>query len=502
MDKAKEIVLRKCANELEFLGRVISPQTYYLPTPPFHKEIDEVFMDSSIIQSVIEAPRDSAKSTKAVNKIIHHVTFDKGDKLVVIQSKTRPEAINRLTKIKNILEYSDPYKELFGYCGEQTADVWREDKITTIIGGYRVTIKALGTGMMVRGALEDDTRITLYILDDPDDENSCITKEQMEKNFDRFLGGVAGLDRRNGRVIVIGTPIREGCIVERLRGATGWTTLHYKCTVNAETHEVLWPEKYTWEWLQTKKTELTELGKLSKYYSEYECEIMGDEDRLFKNFKYWDGDFELRDGKPFLIIKKLNKIELPEPKIIPVNVFIGIDPASSTKHTADFSVTFPIAYDVDENIYVLDYYRRRVNPMTHAEQIIESFKQLKPTRAHPETVAYQEFLRVYLRQRMIEEDIYIPGLETKITPRTEKSARLDTLQPFFGRGRVHIKEGQTALEDELRMYPRGRNDDLMDGLFFATMKLFPPVHMDQTQNELDDLRYFVSVGGRLQRTTA
>ena len=473
--------IQKCADSLTFLGKTISPQTYYLNSPEFHTELDLLLTDRSIIQLLIEAPRGTAKSSKAVMAVFDHIIFDIGEKLVIIQSKTRPEAINRLTKIKNVLNYSSTFKELFGYCGEEVAEIWREDKIRTKIGQWWVTIKAIGTGSPVRGALEDDTRITLYLLDDPDDELNTITKEQMEKNFDYFLGGLAGLDRRNGRVIVIGTPIREGCIVERLRDASNWTTRRYQ-SYNEETKECLWAEMYPYEWLMNKKKELEELGKLSKFYSEYQCEIVGDEDRLMKKeyLRWYDGYLRIIDGFPFMVIThegdtEYDIQELIEPKLIPVNTFLGIDPASSTKQTADYSVTLPIGY-TGRDIYLLDYFRKRVTPTDHAEQIINSIRTHKPTRVHVETVGYQEMLRDYLRKRLKEEGIYVMGMETKITPRTEKSLRLERLHPYLYNRVVWVKKTHTTFIDEMIMYPRGKNDDILDGLDLATRRLISPSH--------------------------
>lgn len=492
MSEAKKQVLQLCYEDLSYLGKVISPQTYYLPSPEFHKEIDELLLDETIVQCCIEAPRGTAKSSKTISKIIHHSIFDIGDKLVIIQSKTRPEAINRLTKIKNVFEYSHTFRDLFdneGYATSVNALVWREDKITVKMRCpkdgkvYTVTIKAIGTGMQVRGALEGDTRITLYILDDPDDENSCITKEQMDKNFDKFLGGVAGLDRRNGRVIVIGTPIRMGCIVERLRNGVGWTTKRYQSYWEEDGQiKVLWEEMYNYEWLINKKEELKSIGNLSKFYSEYQCEIVGEEDQLFKPeyVRYWDGTL---DGS-YLSITHLDGVELPTKKIVPVNVFLGIDPASSTKQTADYSVTMPVAYDGD-NLYVLPYFRKRVTPTAHAEQIIETIKLLKPVRAQVETVGYQEMMRQYLRQRLDEEKIWVGGLETKYTPRTEKSARLEALHPLFYNKRVFLKKNMNELFDELLSFPRGRHDDTLDGLYYATRKLIAPDHIVEGSDKDD-----------------
>lgn len=487
-EEARLQVIEKCRKDLLFFGKIIAPKIFYLPSAKFHQEMASLLMDRSIKQLAIQAPRGFAKSTINTRFILHHILFDEGEKVVVIQSKTQPEAINRLTEIKNILDYSKAFKAMFGYCGRYSPNTrtWTDKKIRVKIWNSWVTIKAIGTGMPARGALESSgseedelelTRITLYFLDDPDDEDNTATKEQMVKNLNKFTGSKEGMDKRNGRVIVVGTPIREGCIVDVVCGAEGWVSKIYKARwIEDEKEQLLWKEMRDSEWLNNKKKELESIGLRSKYYSEFECTIVGDEDKTFKDWKTWDGTFELKGELGFLNLTKKNGIELPISEKIPVNFFVGIDPASSTKKSADYSVSFVVAYDADKNIYCLYYYRQRVSPLTHAEQIIDMIKSYKPRKGCVETIAYQEMLRQYLRQRLTEEGLYLSGLEQKWNPRTEKSARLETLQPFFASGKIWVKEGMNALEEELNMYPRGKNDDLLDGLYYATRLMYCPDH--------------------------
>lgn len=502
-DEQRKEKINRCYNDLLEFGKIITPKKFYLPSPKFHAEFAGLLMDRSIEQLCVQAPRGFAKSTLAVLFVLHHCLFDEGDKVVIIQSKTRDEAINRLTAIKNILNYSSEFIKLFGYAGENVATMWRENKIKTRLGNFTITIRAIGTGQPVRGTLEsgvtpnedggydlDDTRITLYYLDDADDEDNCKTKEAMDNNYSKFAGGKEGLDKRLGRVLVVGTPIRQGCIVDRLLGSTGWESRHYRArwTEDGE-RKLLWEEMRDWEWLDAKMREYEEQGKISKYYSEYECKIVGEEDQLFKEeyIQYYEGHLDAKQDGGVLHITKINDKEVELSK--PVNVFIGIDPASSTKQTADYSVTMPIAYDEDGNIYVLPYFRKRVTPTAHAEQIIDIIKHLKPTRGYVETVNYQEMLRVYLRQRLDEEDMYLPGLEKKNNPRTEKSVRLEALHPYFYNKKVYLSRDMQTLIDELLFYPRGKHDDLLDGLYYATRGLVKPDHtVDEVE---DDLRYFL-----------
>jgi len=488
----------ECGKDIILLGKTISPEVYNKPTPKFHYELTPMLSNLDIRQGSAEAPRGTAKTTLCKGEVLRHCLYDEGDKVVVIQSKTRREAVRRLTSIKNTLEYNKTFHELYGYLGAEVADTWREDEIRVKTPyGYWV-ILSIGTGQQARGILEDYTRITLYYLDDPQDETNCITMEQMDKDFDKFLGNIAGLDMIKGRVRVIGTPIRAGCIIERIRNTPGWVTLHFKN--HQEDGTILWPEMYSEQWLDDKKAELKSFGKISKYYSEYECEIVGDEDQLFKPeyMRYWDGDFIVRHGEAFLKINWLDGKDV-EPYIVPINTFQGNDPASSTKQTADFSVRFTTGYDIDKKLYCLPYFRERVNPMQHADEIIRSIKEEVPKRGHIETVGYQEMLRQYVKERLREEKLSLAGLETKFNPRTEKSARLEVLQPLFAQKRVFLKRGMDEFENELFAYPRGKHDDLIDGFYYSTRRLFQPHHVWQNEPEYtDDEAMHVNRHGQLK----
>jgi len=495
----KQEIFDKCGKDIILLGKTINPKAYYRPTPKFHTQLARLLSDTSIRQASIEAPRGAAKSTLCVNEVLRHCIYDEGDKVVVIQSKTRKEALRRITKIKNTLSHNHAFIELYGYFGIKISDTWREDEIRVRTPYGYWTIVSVGTGQPLRGVLEDDTRITLYYFDDPQDEDNCVTDDQMDKAFDKMLGSLQGLDMRNGRIRVVGTPLDFKCIVVRLRNAPGWTTLHFKNHQDDGT--LLWPEMHSQKFLDEKKEELKSFGKLSKYYSEYECEIVGDEDQLFRpdDMRYWDGDLLIRGDETFIKIYSLNKVIFSEPIIKAVNVFQGNDPASSTKQSADYSVRFSIAYDEEKNIYCLPYFRQRVTPMAFADEIIRSIKEEKPKRGHIESTNYQEMLRQYVREKLKEQNLSLPGLETKFNPRTEKSARLETLQPFFEQHKVFLKEDMKEFENELFTYPRSSHDDLIDGFYYSTRKLIQPHHLYQ-EEATDDMKYFLFYGQGSQST--
>ena len=255
----------------------------------------------------------------------------------------------------------------------------------------------------------------------------------------------------------------------------GWNTKEYRPIL--EEDYSLWPEVWPIEKLKEKKEELESINRLSVFYREYLCQIVGDEDNLFRkdDLQYYDGFIEKDEqGLSTLVLTTLNGEEVNERR--PVNVFTGIDPASSTKKGADFSVIFNIAVDSDNNRWVLPYYRKRATPLDLADSIINNFKNYRSTKTRIESVGYQEMLRQYIKEKAEELGMFIPGLEIKENPRTSKSYRLESLQPLFANKKVHIQPNMQAFIDELTLYPRGKHDDLLDGFFYANKNCYKPLH--------------------------
>ena len=497
----REEIVQRGSYDLIFFAQACAKQAFDLPTPDFHYELASYLLDGDITKLAVEAPRGYAKSTLCVFTVLHHITYHKGKKYVIIQSKTQKHAKARLGAIKNILEYSESYRELYGYRGMATAKEWNKDRIELADG---TVIEALGYGMQTRGGLTADfARITLYYLDDPEDENNTKTTDAMSNNFDKFLATLPGIKKKTGKAIVVGTPLNQACMIEKISNMGGWFFRRYSAC-NEVTGEVLWKEMESFAELMQEKEDLLSVGKVSKWYSEKQCLITGDDDALFnaEDFRWWDGYYE----NGYLHITHQNRrktqnnnweyILLPEERVIPVNTYLGVDPASSKRQSADLSTTVPIAYD-GWNIYLLPYFEKRVTPTDHARQIQSKFLELDPKKTYIESVSYQEALRSIMRDWAAETGNYINGLEKKWSPRNDKDDRLTELQRFTEAHRVYFQPGMGRMIDEMTLFPRGRKN-LLDGLWYATRNLKPPVH--EYQPEYDDDEKVLIGRGSIGRT--
>ena len=485
MIKSSSNTYKALKKDMIMFGKIIMPNMFMVDSPDFHYEVAEALMDVNEKQVNIIAPRGHAKSS-IVGGIfpLHHIFFDKGPKLIVLVSRTQDHAIKLLGTIKDALDYSEQLRAIFGYWGMNSARSWAKSEIELKDGSM---IVCKGTGQQLRGIKHGNQRPTLIILDDPEDENNTKTAEAMETNLRWLLqSAVPSLDPVKGRLAVIGTPIHQRCIVETLKDMKGWKNMCFKPDI--DNNKALWEDWQPIKKLIQKKEELQSIGRVSVFYREYLCEVVGDEDQLFKEdyIQTYKGEIVVNDNGSFLRVAKLNDKETDEER--PVNIFIGIDPASSTRQTADFSTIVPVAVDKDGNRFVLPYFRKRVSPMVLADQIINYAKIYKPTKTRIESVGYQEMLREYVRAKCEEEGMFISGMEIKESPRNSKSARLETMEPYFAQNKVYITDDMQDMRDELLLYPRSKHDDLLDGLFYAMKNCFVPHHKNTNSDQKDSNR--------------
>jgi len=486
----KTYIKKKLKENMIMFGKVIMPNMFSAASPDFHYKIANTLVNDDLKQVNIIAPRGHAKSSIVGGVYpLYHIMNHSGAKLIVLVSRTQDHAIKLLGTIKDTLEYSESFRQIYGYWGQHTARQWAKSEIELKDNSM---IICKGTGQQLRGIKVGSQRPTCIIVDDPEDENNTKTAEAMEQNLRWLLqSAVPSLDPQKGKIIVIGTPQHQRCMVEILKEMKGWVNMHFAPSL--ETNTALWEEWQPIKKLVQKKEELDSIGRSSVFYREYMCQIVGDEDQLFKQEYIQYHDYTLKMDKDNNHYLENGDEEFP------VNVFMGVDPASSVRKTADYSVIMPIAVDENNNRYILQYYRKRATPMQLAESIIEYFKLFKPVKVRVESVGYQEMLREYLRQRCDEEKLFISGLEIKESPRTSKSSRLETMQPYFAQKKMFMLKTMDEMKDELLLYPRGKHDDLLDGLFYAMKKCYTPNHKavvkeqkKSYRNDIDDISWKIA----------
>ena len=481
----RELILELEGSAVNF-GVVCLKSLFYLPPALFHYEVDALIHNPAYRYINIRAPRGHAKSAvisqaDVMETVLSSAVLHNRKEYVLLISRTRATSDELLETIKNELTYNPRIRALYGDWGERTAKVWTKDRI--VLKNDSV-IQSRGTGMQIIGLRHHDLRPTLIVADDPEDENNTKTAEAMRANLRWLLGAVLpAIDSKRGRVIVVGTPKHELCMVEKLSKIEGWETRSYDSIIDEKGKVTLWPEQYDYDTLMAKMRSMRSANELALFYREWRCQIVGDEEQLFKPeyLRYYKGHLVWDNNEAYLHVTHRGKDddtirELLEPEIRPVNIFMGVDPASSTNERADWSVVMPVAVDREGNWFVLPYYRKQATPMHVAAAIDRTGDIYHLPYTSIETTGYQEMLRGYLR----EIGCMLPGLNRKNQPRTPKSKRLERMEPQFAMHKVFLQPDMVDLRNELLLYPRGAHDDTLDALDYATKYIYLPDHVAQT----------------------
>tara|TARA_R100000700_G_scaffold10306_1_gene14953 strand:- start:7127 stop:8494 length:1368 start_codon:yes stop_codon:yes gene_type:complete len=411
---------------------------------------------------LIAAPRGTAKST--VTTLIYplwRLAFKRSDEdlFIVIISESQAQSINFLSRIKYHLTHSDNFRKTFGDMGPNTASRWTHTDVV-LANGTRII--AVGTGQRVRGFIEGDTRPNLIVVDDFESELNAFTPEARAKNRKWMTEAVIPSLSDDGKICMIGTVISEDCFLYWAKESETWKVLWYSIWNDEE--KSIWPERFPKSRILGIKKEFESVGNLNGFYQEYMNIAQSPDNAPFKPewIQLHHYDYERINGQNCLVREVGD-----EKKIIPVDVYCGVDPASSLSARADFFVVATIGVDHDNNKYIIDVYRNRISPAEQPKILIDAYKKYRPRRMKVETVGYQEALRVAVRDLMREENLYIPGLETGVKPRNSKSERLMSLVPLFAKKQFYFRPQDIEPQQEFLSYPKGKHDDVMDAVWTA-----------------------------------
>tara|TARA_R100000655_G_scaffold100727_2_gene145301 strand:+ start:295 stop:1788 length:1494 start_codon:yes stop_codon:yes gene_type:complete len=454
--------LKKLRNNMALFGRHCFPTALRKSTPPFHKDVYSYLANDEKRRVLIAAPRGTAKST--VTTLIFplwRVAFKKTDEdlFIVIISESQTQSINFLSRIKYHLTHSDKFADIFGDLGPNTARRWTNNDIVLANGARLI---AVGTGQRVRGFIEGDTRPNLIIVDDFESELNAFTPEARAKNRKWVTEAVIPSLSDEGKIAMIGTVISEDCFLYWAKDSPAWHTLWF--SIWDEDEKSIWPERFPKSRINEIKKEFASVGNLNGFYQEYMNIAQSPDMAPFKPewIKMHHYDYKRINGQNCLVRNKGD-----EEEIKPVEVYCGVDPASSLSSTADYFVVTTIGIDYDNNKYIIDIFRDRISPAEQPGKLIEVFKKYRPRRMMIETVGYQEALRTAVRELMLKESLYIPGLEKGVKPRTRKSERLLSLVPLFAKGTFYFRPQDNIAQQEFLSYPRGKHDDVMDAIWTA-----------------------------------
>jgi len=494
--KQRDKVLAESFNNLIYFGRAFLPKDFLQKSEsaPFHYEMAKKMIDTqpgARICNII--PRGHGKSVVAKAAIMHKLCFAAEDDqhFIAWVSEEQSQAIDHLKYIRSHFENNKMIKYYFGNMdGGSAGKRWTEKDLVTPKGD-RVIAK--GTSQRLRGRAEVDVRYTGIVLDDFESELNTKTPERRADIKKWIVSTVyPALEETPGNegwIWLSGTIVHYDSYLQMTydgwkkakedKRPFPWDVNFYRAI---EDGKPLWEAQFSEKKLEAKKREFIEAGLVNKFAQEYMNDARDVTNAAFKidRIQYYNGHFETRGKMPFIIEGQ---------DAIPINVYIGVDLAATASETSDFQVILVMGIDANNNRYILDYFRERIPAFDVPQKIIEYAKKYSPVRRVTiETVAAQEMVRDMVTRMSGKEKRLMPGLFKGVKPpaRIKKEDRLETaLGQIVNSKKLYIYRHMTEIVDEFFEHPKPRNDDLLDGLYYADYFAKAPKTDKMDVNDID-----------------
>ncbi len=373
-----------------------------------------------------------------------------------------------LSIIKKTFETNELLRSLYGDFVNSIG--WREDYITVsqrTINAKEPTIMCGGVDKTITGFHYD-----LILADDLVTPNNIGTIDQINKVINYYKDFNNLLDKINpGRVIVIGT-------------RWDFNDLYYHIIDNEyknfnifirQAHKpdgsLFFPRILPQEELDRLRDSLGSY----LYSCNYENNPIDKEHAVFKQewIKYYPRDMEC-------------------PHLSQLNIYTTIDPAISERVAGDFSGIVTVGVDCDNNKFVLETKRLKVNPFELINEMFEVYKRFKPLSMGLEMAVFQKVLKYWLMIEMDKRNIYLPIVELK-SEQKSKRHRISGLQPFFEFGSFYLSESMRELIDELLTFPVMRHDDLIDPLAYQVSMWSPPIRHENKSVKKGTFEYYMKL---------
>lgn len=480
---------------LEF-GRTYLPHFFESETPAYHHVLDrllvgdytttdlerwteelgiEVFEgDQHLRLLAICIFRGGAKSVFAIlfdclRRICHGL-----DPYIIIGSDTVGQSASQLEDLKDELAFNEKIRADFGDLKPdqgvwrsaelvQRNDgraVWREGQIIT---ANRVRVDAIGRGGKMRGRRFGTKRPTHIILDDLDNDENVITKEQREKAWNWVISAVEpARDPKIGRIVVIGTIIHFDCVIARAVRKTNsddqrfFTSIRFPVMHRGPDGEWVsaWPERFTVE----KLLKTRDLLGPTQFGAEYMNDPRDPSTQIFKpnEFVYYPAG-EIADKRLFRVLY--------------------VDPSKGKKgkgrKKSDFSGFADVLVDPTARVtYLQNAFRKRLTPNAAKTEVVEWWIEAAKGQ-HPVELWIEENAFGDILGENFQDELRRRGIDIRVRTllhTTEKEARLERHSIRCETGGVRFPDrwaDETRRPEwfsEYEDFPAGSYDDTIDAI--------------------------------------
>ena len=343
---------------------------------------------------------------------------------------------------------------------KNAAGGWTEDRVLL---KHRTKLGMKEPSLFVSAV--DNNRTGMHpdviIMDDLVSEATVTTPEQRNKTKTHYRFSLSLLER-NGLQVVIGTRYHMDDLYDELLKNEG-----FNCIVRPAilpNGKCYFPSKYPMEVLQ----ELRRDQGADIYNSQYMLDPTNEEDAVFKvgKLQYYLEDFT----EAYLDTENIK----PKPVAFQ-QVAVLTDLAITQNKRSDYTVIMILGITCDKKIYVLDYIQDKLTPSQIVQGIFEQYDKARNfgyvNGVYIETVAFQKVMLYLLKDEAKRRGVNIPLKELKTN--RDKTLRINGLVPLVDKGDIYISPKHVELKNEMREFPFGKHDDIVDTLAYVLQVMRP-----------------------------
>lgn len=457
----------------------------WVDTPPFAIEEYQLHDDLSarkLIRGCVVEPRGFGKSVKKCGATNRDFAYQH-ERVVLFTSESEDQAQRDVETVKTTVE-SDVYQTIFG---DHKGKLWNKGECYVngcyLIGvGFKTRIR--GINASIDG---HEVRLTKAIADDFESEFNTGTDEQRKDVIRRIKSGLLPAGKAQGfRLLFSGTIVHPESFLAKAKTNSIFTERYHgrylEFQLSSDPYNIGEP---TFPGLFP----VDKIEEIRAAYLDDDSKDIWQYLQEYYNLPKITGSpkFDTNQVKPvhvtFCRYKHLTWIEYCGKKV-PINVFIGIDPASSLKKKSDNTWIVTLGVLPSGEFIILDMFWKKIHMDDQIKELMKRCKEFNPRCVTIETYGYQGELKYAFDIRMMAE---------------EEQWSTKEFQEHIGKSRkfkeglsLDINDGKvlycdnipleiiTKFKNELKLFTgsQSEKDDSIDGLYLSKINSFAPCAFD------------------------
>jgi phage terminase large subunit-like protein len=355
----------------------------------------------------------------------------------------------------------------------------KQNRINNFVCENGVRVEAHSTQESVRGRLHLNQRPDCLILDDIETNKTRDSHAYTKQVADHISEAMAGLST-DGFMLYLGNLITEygniQLLINRAKSDIGIRVRNIPVVIDGKP---AWESKYC---MTDEEAKIS--GKVS----------IEDKQRQLGSqvFSYEMMNTPIDDSITEFKKDFIQDFKEEELKHLTLSTFITIDTAVSEKNIADFT-GITINRVSTENKWYLTAYKLKVNPMALIDHIFYLWDTYKPQSIGIEKTVFLLAIKPFLDEEMRKRGIFmiIKELDHK---QTAKETRIRGLIPRWESKSIFLVGNCNDLLEEMRVFPRGNHDDVLDSLAYQEQIAFKPYENNSFEEFIEEEPLYSSIG--------